>query len=153
MNDANDPRSLLFLSCDLVGSTQFKQAGGDWQRAFVSFYRQFPQVLEEELQVKKDEYQTRPPRNERPVSISPKLWKPIGDELVYTVHVTDEFQIYDAVNIWISALDRYEETMLKSTTTMGTKGGAFLATFPGPDEVVSIPKIPKPKTPISIQRS
>lgn len=121
-------RSLLFLSCDLVGSTSYKQVENQWQAAFLAFYRQFPQKIGDVA-------------NELDVSLEFHLWKPIGDELIFTVHVEHEDDVYDAVVVWLQAMAEYETETL-SKTSMGTKGGAFIATFPGPDSESSIPRDP-----------
>lgn len=123
------PRSLLFLSCDLVGSTHFKQQRKLWQKVFLSFYREFPQILGEI---------TREENFEPGFS----LWKAVGDELIFTVVVTSEDQIFRAVRIWIRAMASYETNVL-SDIDLKTKGGAFVATFPGPDSESSIPRDPE----------
>lgn len=120
-----EPASLLFLSCDLVGSTRFKQRGvATWPGVFLSFYREFPQALGE---------------RSRADGIEFKLWKAIGDELVFTVAVRHERDVYRAVNVWIDALFHYEDSSLRSEGGMKTKSGGFIATFPGPDSRVAIP--------------
>jgi hypothetical protein len=127
-----EPRSLLFLSCDIVGSTRYKQSKSLWQMTFLSFYRQFPQALGELTAAACFEPEF-------------KLWKPVGDELIFTVHVRDEDEIYHAVRLWLVAMDRYEEDALHDTP-LATKGGAFIATFPGPDSESSIPRNPTTET-------
>lgn len=125
---AQAPRSVLFLSCDLVGSTHFKQQRKLWQKVFLSFYREFPQILGE---------LTRAEHFEPGFS----LWKPVGDELIFTAVVTTEDQVYRAVRLWTCAMESYE-TYVLSDIGMKTKGGAFIATFPGPDSESSIPRDP-----------
>lgn len=128
-----DPRSLLFLSCDITGSTAYKQqAGSQWQRTFLSFYREFPQQLGEKVADAGS-----------PVEFT--LWKAIGDELIFTCHVRNEPDVFNAVRIWLQAMDGYEESTLREHR-LGTKGGAFLATFPGPDSECSIPRNPSSET-------
>src|SRR5581483_5568883 len=128
-----DPRSLLFLSCDIVGSTAFKQQEGTlWQKTFLSFYREFPQMLGE----------LTSNANYEPGFT---LWKPIGDELIFTTLVRSERDIYAAVRIWLSALADYEKNVFNDVP-LATKGGAFVATFPGPDSESSIPRNPLSET-------
>jgi hypothetical protein len=126
-------RSELFLSCDLVGSTSFKQRGPGWQDAFLGFYRQFPQRVGD---VAKD----------LGVDLTFDLWKAVGDELIFTVTVTHEDDVYDAVRVWVQAMDRYEADPLHPKTGMRVKGGAFIATFPGPDSESSVPRDPSSET-------
>lgn len=144
----NDPRSELFLSCDLVSSTAYKQRqsargsappGGrreeelPWQQVFLEFYQDFPRMLGEVRDA-------RLGRDDVTIAHEPhfKLWKPIGDELVFTVRIEHEDTVYAAVRIWLEALNRWSERI--RPLGMGTKGGAFIATFPGPDRDVAVPR-------------
>ena len=130
--DGPEGRSLLFLSCDIVGSTRFKQSMALWQKTFLTFYREFPQVLGDLAADAKFECEFI-------------LWKPVGDELIFTVHVRKEEEIYHAVRLWLQAMDKYEKDSLEGTP-LATKGGAFIATFPGPDSESSIPRNPTIET-------
>lgn len=128
-----DPVSQIFLSCDLTGSTDFKQrdhnSSDPWQKIFLQFYREFPQTLA----------MTQQGRGIPDLSF--RLWKPIGDELIYTCVVRSEQDVFNAVRTWIEAMRTYERDSL-SERGMGTKGGAFIATFPGPDSRSSVPRDP-----------
>lgn len=129
--------SLLFLSCDLTGSTNFKQqavrSSFPWQRAFLSFYREFPQFVrkvQETLGYQELQFD---------------LWKPVGDELIYTCKIACERDVYGAVHVWQHAMWQYQKESLvkeREIAPMGTKGGAFIATFPGPDSESTIPRQP-----------
>ncbi|NQX11834.1 hypothetical protein HQQ80_09385 [Microbacteriaceae bacterium VKM Ac-2855] len=121
--------SKLFLSVDLVGSTNFKQRSAEWIDSFLSFYEGFPRDLDAAL----DELR----HNETCV---PTLWKAVGDELIFTADVSDEAEIYFLVRAWLRAMELHEPGLEKSQMT--TKGGAFLACFPGPDREVAIPLNP-----------
>lgn len=126
--------SKLFLSCDLVGSTKFKQQTEDWLPVFVDFYQSFPRKVMGLLD------QQRVPAG------GFKLWKAVGDELIYVAAVQSEKDIDYLVRLWIAAMDAYSadlrETLVKAnrddTVRLGTKGAAFLATFPTPDREVGI---------------
>lgn len=130
-----DAVSQIFLSCDLTGSTDFKQrtksgTSEPWQKVFLQFYREFPQrVATTQVAL-------------GTTDLAFELWKPIGDELIYTCVVRSEADIYHAVRTWIQAMKDYESESLDDTS-MGTKGGAFIATFPGPDSRSSVPRDPK----------
>ena len=127
----NEPVSIIFLSCDLTGSTKYKQRQDlrePWQKAFLQFYREFPQrVAMTQVELGTD--------------LDFRLWKPIGDELIYSCVVRTEADVYDAVRVWLKAMRDYESQSLDDTD-MGTKGGAFIATFPGPDSRSSVPRSP-----------
>jgi hypothetical protein len=122
-----DAYSLLFLSCDIVGSTGYKQKSTLWRKTFLTFYRDFPQALG---------------KLTREADYEPGfvLWKAVGDELIFTSRVRTERHVSDAFRIWLAAMDVYERQI--SEEGLGTKGGAFIATFPGPDSESSIPLDP-----------
>lgn len=130
---SGNPISKIFLSCDLTGSTDFKQRNTiddiPWQKVFLQFYREFPQrVATTQHDLKSDD-------------LVFKLWKPVGDELIYSCDVRSEDEVYRAVRTWITAIRAYKSESLDDTP-MGTKGGAFIATFPGPDSESSVPREP-----------
>ncbi|MCO7238394.1 hypothetical protein [Aeromicrobium sp. CnD17-E] len=131
-------QSTLFLSCDLTGSTHFKQQASardrdPWQKVFLQFYREFPQELRSA--------QTR----QKTTNLTFHLWKPVGDELIFTCDVSREQDIHDAIITWLDAMAGYSTNSLDDTT-LGTKGGAFIATFPGPDSMSTIPRNPGSET-------
>lgn len=133
--DLSTPCSQLFLSCDLTGSTDFKQKQAQdpekrpWQKIFLQFYRDFPQQL------------AFIQREDNTDHLTFDLWKPVGDELIYSCEVRSEDDVYQAVRTWVKAMEAYRLSSL-AETTMGTKGGAFIATFPGPDSRSSIRRDP-----------
>lgn len=130
---SNTAKSKLFVSCDLVGSTHFKQTQAGWQKVFLSFYWEFPQFVNaaDREQAQHDGGHT-----------DFHLWKAVGDELIFEVDVTDEASVGRAVRVWLSALDEYEKQVL-AEPKMALKGGAFIATFPGPDSESTIPRKPE----------
>ena len=131
--EASQSTSLLYLSCDLVGSTRHKQAKNEyWPKTFLSFYREFPQALAGEIKAADS-------------ALEFKLWKAVGDELIFTCVVRHEAHVIAAIRIWIAAMTEYERGTL-ADEGMSTKGGAFIATFPGPDSQVSIPLDPTNET-------
>lgn len=129
--------SKLFLSCDLTGSTGFKQRSGKtgdtpWQKVFLQFYREFPQHLfAQQKELSSDDLQF-------------ELWKAVGDELIFTCSVESEVEICRAVDVWIATLAAYKSNSLQAEelTGLGVKGGIFLGTFPGPDSESTIPLKP-----------
>ncbi|MEN3124107.1 hypothetical protein [Janibacter sp. LM] len=126
--------SRLFLSCDITGSTAFKQKpdpdpASPWQKVFLQFYREFPQEI----------YAQQTALEVTDLVFS--LWKAVGDELIFTCDVTSEIDIYRATQVWAAVLTEYKAKSLDDTG-LGVKGGVFLATFPGPDSESSIPRLP-----------
>lgn len=133
--------SRLFLSCDLTGSTAFKQlpqksVQTPWQKVFLQFYREFPQTLE---LVRKERGGAS--------HLQFELWKAVGDELLFTCAIRSEVDVFEAVQVWIQTMAEYKRKSLtderlgvKGRSALGVKGGAFIATFPGPDSESSIPR-------------
>lgn len=126
----NQDGSILFLSCDLQNSTQFKQKSADgWVATFLAFYSEFPSLLANRIT---DSY---PALRERL-----SLWKAIGDELIFSVRITSERECSDAIDAWMATMLEFETQHLLGKTPMTVKGGAFLATVPSPDRRVAIPR-------------
>ncbi|MCX2934987.1 hypothetical protein ORI20_32515 [Mycobacterium sp. CVI_P3] len=126
----NHDGSILFLSCDLQNSTQFKQKReGRWIATFLSFYSEFPSLLANRIT------ESYPGLRNRL-----SLWKAIGDELIFSVRIQSERECSDAIDAWMATLLEFEIQHLIEKTTMTLKGGAFLATVPSPDRRVAIPR-------------
>lgn len=137
MPSVSTAKSILFLSADLVGSTSYKQqTSAGWQKIFLSFYREFPQAV-------KDANRRHAASTGHRVEF--ELWKAIGDELIFRVDVRQESDVSAAVRVWLEALAAYEQGSLEEVP-LALKGGAFIATFPGPDSESSIPKSPETET-------
>lgn len=132
---AEGPRkySLLFVSCDVIGSTALKQSKGvrRWEEILLSFYIDFPWLLGD---VGAED------------GVSFTLWKPIGDELVFKVEIEREADVYKAVRSWLRAVEKYE-TSFKERVGTTLKGGAFIATFPSPDVEASVVRDPRTTLP------
>lgn len=145
MKNSKTSVSKLFLSCDLTGSTAFKQRtdhspNAPWQKALLQFYREFPQTL---AQINKGQGQ------DEGKNLNFTLWKAVGDELIFTCDVQKESDIHWAIQIWLKTMQKYREDSLSDDKLgvnygpkLGVKGGAFIATFPGPDSQSSIPRDP-----------
>ena len=126
----NEDGSILFLSCDLQNSTQFKQNHAEkWIATFLAYYSEFPSLLATTIS---DSY---PSLRDRLV-----LWKAIGDELIFSVRIQSEQECSDAVDAWMATMLGFEIQHLLGKTPMTLKGGAFLATVPSPDRRVAIPR-------------
>jgi hypothetical protein len=135
-----DPQSRLFFSVDLVNSTASKQRGdeGAWRRKFLSFYRDFPRYLFEQVDQLSESIFAKEDRVEF------TFWKAVGDELLYSCRVDSAAQTVLAVEAWLRAQDAYEEQAYENEfNKQPTKGGVFSATFPHPDLMVAVPVNPR----------
>lgn len=143
---ASNGVSRLFLSVDLTGSTAFKQrddldSNMPWQKVFLQFYREYPEILKQTQQEDR--------LRQGGGHLQFQLRKAIGDELIFSCVVLAETDTYWALRIWLQAMRRFETQNLADAVlgvshgpSLGVKGGAFLATFPGPDSGASIPRLP-----------
>lgn len=118
--------SRLFLSCDLVGSTNYKQEKSatdeDWYLPFATFYQEFPEIT----------------RKYVPPEVNARVWKAAGDELIFIADVTSEAQVHDVVQAWLTCLTDFQESLDLVAPKMAVKGAAFMATFPAPDREIEI---------------
>ncbi len=60
---------------------------------------------------------------------------------MFEVDITSENDVSRAVRVWLLAMSMYEEQVL-AEAGLALKGGAFIATFPGPDSESTIPRKP-----------
>jgi hypothetical protein len=114
-----EPKQILFLSADLVGSTALKQKKRkvsplnvhhpdtqEWASTIQFFFNDFSRCLDEHWSIRSLEIEKL--RNKALVDTrlgsKPILWKMIGDELVYRKHVRNRHQVKETVDIWINAI-------------------------------------------------
>jgi len=137
-------RVRLFMSVDLVGSTAFKAASGGetapgtplarWIIRTRHFYRTFPtiylrrygdEVGSEELACYKE--------------MVPRLWKTIGDEIIFCCRVLSVTHAACAVMAFVKTLKEYGDTLDGFGPGLDVKGCAWVAAFPAPNLTVRIP--------------
>lgn len=135
------PKLRLFLSVDIVGSTAYKQAhhsvkAGDpiqpiepWVGMVTHFYRNFPIIFFTEYEKFKDKYSRKGIENWVQPS-SPTLWKAAGDELIYTITITDYRQTALFILAWQDAIKQFRRTLKGFSKKLNLKGSAWLAGFP-----------------------
>lgn len=133
--------SRLFLSADLVGSTARKQQNAaTWLGDVLAFYQRFPALFLDGLDVETESFSHR--GNFRDPSV--KLWKAVGDELIFTSEIRHEHQARVVVRAFLAAMKAWSEDVLNgSKSPMDLKGGAWIATFPHPDREVAVVANPR----------
>lgn len=142
MNEFRKPeyRVRLFLSVDLTGSTNFKSKSGqsnlDWLKAFQKFYGEFPVLFSNKYTeicgVTED-------IGEREEAISPKVWKTIGDEIIFVNRVDSITHLGAYVKAFSTSLIEFGE-MVETTYGLNTKGNGWLAAFPSPNCSIQLSK-------------
>lgn len=142
MTDDNVPqyRVRLFLSVDLAGSTAFKNKQEnpiDWVPKFKDFYSSFSDTFSAKYEAfcsrhteKCDEFRSE----------LPKLWKTVGDEVIFVNRVTSAAQALAYVHAFREAMDTYSKKLKsdESTDSLDVKGNGWLASFPYPNQTITI---------------
>lgn len=129
-------RLLLFLSVDMEGSTRLKQTISNrqaqvWLDVVLRFIEEFPQAF----QAKRDEHA----RKQRRAVPAPRLWKMLGDELVFWVEPERLHDVAALVETFRAALEtlntRTREERSGAVFPL-VKGAAWVAGFPVTNAVV-----------------
>ena len=109
----------LFLSVDIAGSTAFKSSRPSevqpWLPTLYRFFSEFPIQLA-------NLYQSNEP--------SPRLWKTLGDEIVFVIEITDHRQVSNHLCRFRDAISSYREVVKDADKKLDLKGAAWLAGFP-----------------------
>lgn len=140
-------RQRIFISIDISGSTGYKQSYGNtwgslskepgngmqgqaWVGPFGSFLSRMLSFLEVQwVELSKD--LTSKEKEELEVDSPPRLWKAIGDEVVFMKEITDRRQALLAIRATIEAMKNYKNSVMKSETpTLDLKATAWLAGLP-----------------------
>lgn len=135
---APEYRIRLFLSVDLVGSTAYKSKAGNtnlkWIKAFQKFYGEFPSQLSKsyaQLCVETPEI------GQREKEDSPKVWKTIGDEILFVNRVTSITQLSVYVRAFSKTLIEFGKEV-QAGFDLNTKGNAWIAAFPTPNRSIRL---------------
>ncbi|MGY4605758.1 hypothetical protein ACVW16_004170 [Bradyrhizobium sp. USDA 4474] len=137
-------RTRAFLSVDLVGSTAFKAGEGSkptgqaaypkWVDETRKFYADFPLLL-------RGRYNHVTHGDEDIQSNWPRLWKTIGDEIVFCVRVLSRNHLACIVQAFTEALREYGHRLEERGKHLDVKGTAWLASFPAPNVTVPIERV------------
>lgn len=120
-DSATKPSLRLFLSADLAGSTAFKQSGepDEWQKFFRNFYQQLPAVVIRHAE-----------QLGEPTDLL-KVWKLIGDEVVFSTELKSWDQAGRCLAVFRNALFEFRRATVDSTNSrLDVKAAAWTAGFP-----------------------
>jgi hypothetical protein len=126
------PKLRLFLSADVVGSTQFKQRGplsiekDGWLGTFIQFYRD----IERDFFAQWDAYKSFAEKNHWPARGNPEFWKCNGDEVIFTKILNDHREAFAGTYAWVQAVRKYREELHSKHKGLDLKATAWLAGFP-----------------------
>lgn len=141
-----NPKIQLFLSVDIVGSTQFKQVlshkgrvsqkatgtdearpGAPWLSPILEFYEQFSSIFHTIWKRSASDAQQR---LTWPIGEPPTIWKAVGDELIFTKQINDHREAYVCVAAWIETTQEYRKRQHFLTAGLDLKCAAWIAGFP-----------------------
>ncbi len=130
------------MSVDLVGSTAFKAKHGErreenepypiWLNRTKSFYRQFPHILATHF----DEFSGVIAHSDEFKDRTPKVWKTVGDEIIFCIRVTCLEHLACCVRAFMKALSTYGDLINGQENELDVKGCAWIASFPAPNATV-----------------
>jgi len=130
-------RLLLFMSVDLAGSTAFKSksvhgAVQPWLPVFVEFFREFPAQLRHfYTQLQDQPADLKPP--------APRLWKAIGDELVFAAEISHHGEIPVHLRFFRETVRAYRERLRREEKKLDLKATAWVAGVPVFNSVILLP--------------
>lgn len=127
---------ILFLSVDIVNSTEYKQKNADWQNIFDPFYENFNVKLNKSLD------NSNILGNNIQIEDIPYLefWKYLGDEVIYKVVIKQKIYIYHYLDSFKRAIQAFRKEEF-STLKLDLKATAWTAGFPLKNSVIKT-KIP-----------
>lgn len=133
-------RVRIFLSVDLSNSTSFKSTRPphQWVSIFRNFYAEFTELYKRKhLQLVEENGSDVAALRKRP----PRLWKTVGDEIVFVNRVDSCFEVYLFVKAFSLALGEYGDTLRNDSErkSLGVKGAGWIASFPYPNVSIEIP--------------
>lgn len=131
-------RLRLFLSVDLVGSTAFKSKEDEtnlvWIKAFQKFYEQFPKLFAKKYREFCD---NAPEIHNNEKSSLPRVWKTIGDEIIFVNRIYSVAHLAAYVTSFREALIAFGEEV-SLAHKLNTKGNAWIAAFPTPNRSIRL---------------
>lgn len=127
-------RVRLFLSVDLTGSTAYKHDKSnrfEWIKVFQKFYGDFPKTL---TNFYKDIGQKANLSSEEINDGIPKLWKTVGDEILFCCRILSIHHVSVCMESFIQSLEKFGNEI--SDKNLNTKGNAWIASFPIPNSSI-----------------
>ena len=111
-----NPELLIFLSVDIVGSTAYKYThdGGpvlEWLPVFKAFHENFPIKLRHILDQENKDYR---PQGFNGEIGEVKLWKSLGDELIFYFKLSNSDEAVYLILCFIEAIQTYTTTLKKT---------------------------------------
>jgi len=127
-----------FRQCRPVGSTAYKAATSDrqvptWASTFIGFFRDFPEFVDGQY-AKVTAGASKLPGCQHRL----KPWKFLGDEILFTVELTDHTQGPTHLLALKHAIAEFPKQWHEKNLPLGLKGAAWLAGFPVTNREIEI---------------
>jgi len=133
----------LFLSLDIVGSTEFKQASRGagasrdiadaWVEPFLSFYQISVEQMDAQWARICGEMAAIEPSNKSGRFVfgtPPEFWKGAGDEVLFSREVLSPLDAMATVHTFLSVMKEHRARFAHKDVRLDVKGTAWLAGFP-----------------------
>ncbi len=153
----NKSRLKLFFSADIVGSTAYKQpldiendnpaTHGAWFDKVQSFYSNANEKFSTNFSRYKTYLDTNMPSGVELAGRSPRVWKTLGDEIIFWKEITSSFQIWVALAAWLLTIKDVRVRLKQDNNladgpkkspylNLDVKGSVWLAEFPVRNKVI-----------------
>jgi hypothetical protein len=137
-NETNNmSNTMIFMSVDIAGSTDFKQiapiddARSAWLSSFETFFREFPLVLMGQIALTFIDLDSVP---------SVKIWKVIGDELVFRAPIHSADEALRITEAFYRAVVKYDALLFKRWP-LRIRGGCWACDFTTRNIEIEIPEM------------
>ncbi len=126
----------LFLSVDMVGSTQFKvtasaRGAGGWLETFRTFFTHFPLMLAGQMAFEFLDGDETP---------AVDVWKAMGDEVIFTAQPSSPEELTGILRVLLRTMRLYEAQHFERLP-LRLKGTAWLADFAENNIALEIPEL------------
>ncbi|MCT2401526.1 hypothetical protein [Novosphingobium mangrovi (ex Huang et al. 2023)] len=126
----------LFLSVDMVGSTQFKATAAargvdGWLETFRTFFTNFPLMLVGQMGFEFLDEEETP---------AVDVWKAMGDEVIFTARPSSPEELVGILRVLLRTMRLYEATHFPKLP-LRLKGTAWLADFSENNIALEIPEL------------
>lgn len=126
-DDLNDSGLRMFLSVDIAGSTKFKgnRPSIEWVSVYENFFCEFHAFF---LRAVKAAHNNN--NSSQDLAKQIKLWKMLGDELIFVAKITTESDVGIALLAFYETVFDYQQKIQEKYEALSLKGTAWTAGFP-----------------------
>lgn len=139
------PKELMFFSADVVGSTSLKQRTIKTENGIVipdntPWFELIQRFYINAVSYFLQEFEGHQPQRRFPhlkSMVEPKIWKTIGDEILFWVEISDTRQVIEYLKLWIACVERLrKEDIQEEDARLDVKCSAWIAHFPWRNKII-----------------